>query len=346
MLLIDGLFRFSGVGLLLFLAVVAARSWPNSKGKPFLVLACASVAALFLGYTPPVFEPSYPLHAVIRFLDVPHLVFVWLFGLSLFQSDFNLRPFHVVVGIAYCLPILCARFVQFGVMDEFPFWMMVMVDVMALGIAIHLIASALLGRGDDLLPDRRSARVYFAAMIAFVTISAAAIEVIFVGEIASLLPTAKVAVIWPAIVWACFWLLSAKTGALDFKVQAPSSQPKNDEDQALNAALMELMVKEQAFLNPELTIVEVAKKLAVSQHRLRHHINQHLGYTNFSSFINEHRIKAVKHAFNDTESEALSITSIALSNGFKSLSSFNRAFKVHTGQTPREYRQKQAKRAD
>ncbi|MDY7099298.1 MAG: hypothetical protein SXU28_14275, partial [Pseudomonadota bacterium] len=145
MLLIDGLFRFSGVGLLIFLAVVAARSWPKSKSRPYLVLACASVAALFIGYAPPVFEPPYPLDAVIRFLDVPHLVFVWLFGLSLFQSDFNLRPFHVVVGIAYCLPILCARFAQFGVMDEFPFWMMVMVDVMALGIALHLIASALLG---------------------------------------------------------------------------------------------------------------------------------------------------------------------------------------------------------
>lgn len=77
MIIIDAIFRFSGVGMLGLLAWIALTSAKNSLPHLFLGLASISVAGLFLGFTPDVFDLPSPLRIIVRVLDVPHL---FLFG--------------------------------------------------------------------------------------------------------------------------------------------------------------------------------------------------------------------------------------------------------------------------
>lgn len=89
-----------------------------------------------------------------------------------------------------------------------------------------------------------------------------------------------------------------------------------------------------------LTIGTLAQHLKTSEHRLRSVINQNLGYRNFTSFINEHRIAAAKQALADPAKADTQILTIAYDVGFASLGPFNRAFKAATGDSPTEFRRK------
>ena len=82
----------------------------------------------------------------------------------------------------------------------------------------------------------------------------------------------------------------------------------------------------------------LAKQLGVSSYRLREFINQVLGYDNFSTYINGYRIAAIKQEFANPKKAHTPILTIALNNGFNSLSTFNRAFKSVQGVTPSEFR--------
>ncbi|MEL6412175.1 MAG: helix-turn-helix domain-containing protein, partial [Pseudomonadota bacterium] len=109
-------------------------------------------------------------------------------------------------------------------------------------------------------------------------------------------------------------------------------------EQALKEALDHQMQDENVWLNPTLNIVGLAGKLAVTEHRLRRFINKRLGYRNFSSYINDYRIDAIKEALDQLEKRDIPILTIALDHGFNSLPPFNRAFKLREGVTPSVYR--------
>jgi AraC-like DNA-binding protein len=87
-----------------------------------------------------------------------------------------------------------------------------------------------------------------------------------------------------------------------------------------------------------LTIGQLAKELDIQEYKLRQMINSQLGYRNFSDFLNSYRIKETAERLRDETNKHLPILTIALDVGFRSLSSFNKAFKATFGQTPTEYR--------
>jgi AraC-like DNA-binding protein len=76
----------------------------------------------------------------------------------------------------------------------------------------------------------------------------------------------------------------------------------------------------------------------VPEHQLRKLINRHLGYRNFSSFLNFHRIGEAKNHLVDPEFVRTPVLTIAMDLGYGSIGPFNRAFKESTGLTPTEYR--------
>ena len=71
---------------------------------------------------------------------------------------------------------------------------------------------------------------------------------------------------------------------------------------------------------------------------MRRLINSELGYRNFSSFLNSHRIAEAQAALADPAQAEVPVITIAMDAGFQSLGPFNRAFKAVTGVTPTEYR--------
>ena len=73
---------------------------------------------------------------------------------------------------------------------------------------------------------------------------------------------------------------------------------------------------------------------------MRRLINDCLGYRNFPSYVNAHRIAAAKNRLADPTEARVSISTIAYDIGFASLGPFNRAFKEEAGVSPSEWRRK------
>ncbi|MEM7330049.1 MAG: helix-turn-helix transcriptional regulator [Pseudomonadota bacterium] len=335
---IDALFRFSGIGFLLLLATMVWRDHRQWIGAPYLILACLSVAALFAGYTLDVLKPPRPIYEFVRFVDIPHLVFVWLFALSLFNPKFQLRAWHVLVGVLYAAPILWLRLGLIWDLPDRPQWLIAYGSLTSILLMAHLCFATLSGRADDLLEQRRASRLYFVIAIAIVAFGAAASDLLPV-EIAGFdKRTVKIISIWIAIVWGTLWMLSFNKPAISFGLKTGSGRVWKDRDDALQSKLQTAMTGAHMYREQSLTIRALASRLGVSEHQLRALIRDRLGYPNFSAFVNDHRIEAVKAAFESADTSHLPILTIAMNNGFRSLSPFNRAFREKEGMTPTEYR--------
>ena len=108
------------------------------------------------------------------------------------------------------------------------------------------------------------------------------------------------------------------------------------EDKELQKQLEHFMVSEKLFTNPNLTLFDVASKLNTHPKKVSNIINK--GFKmNFNDFVNAYRTKEVIKKITSNENNTKTRLGIALDSGFNSKSTFNRAFKKQTQQTPKEY---------
>jgi len=105
--------------------------------------------------------------------------------------------------------------------------------------------------------------------------------------------------------------------------------------ESLILQLQKLMDEDQLYLNPEVTLTGLARKMGLGGHQLSELLNSHVKQ-NFCTYINVYRIQhAQRLLLSDSER---SILEIAMDCGFNSKSSFNRAFRLIVGLAPREWR--------
>jgi len=94
------------------------------------------------------------------------------------------------------------------------------------------------------------------------------------------------------------------------------------------------------YRNENLTLSLLAQELNLPEYRLRTTINQSLSYNNFNEYINALRINEAAHRLiNEPDTP---ITNIALDVGYRTMSSFNRAFRKTYDCTPSEFRASQS----
>ena len=118
-----------------------------------------------------------------------------------------------------------------------------------------------------------------------------------------------------------------------------SNQSMGDEKE-YNEELLKLkkyMVEKRPFLNSSLTIQDVSNDIEIPVRDLSLLINHQLGQ-HFYDFVNAYRIESAKDILKDTSKSKVTILEILYEVGFNSKSSFNTAFKKHTGNTPTSYR--------
>ncbi|KAF2081036.1 helix-turn-helix domain-containing protein [Flavobacterium sharifuzzamanii] len=101
--------------------------------------------------------------------------------------------------------------------------------------------------------------------------------------------------------------------------------------------LQRYMNEKKPFLNPSLTIQDVSNEIQIPVRDLslliNHKLEQH-----FYDFINAYRIEDAKNILKDITKSKVTILEILYEVGFNSKSSFNTAFKKHTGFTPTDFR--------
>jgi AraC-like DNA-binding protein len=133
--------------------------------------------------------------------------------------------------------------------------------------------------------------------------------------------------------------LRSKTIELDFTPKTEENEAKKSllperELGRLKSKLQTLMEVEKIYLEPSLTLTDLARRIGVNSTVLSYAINN--GFDkNFNDFVNEYRISEVKEKLKNADDSTL--LGIAFDSGFNSKATFNRAFKKFTGVSPKKY---------
>ncbi len=122
-----------------------------------------------------------------------------------------------------------------------------------------------------------------------------------------------------------------------------ASSALNNQDLLKYKELVEQLMKDQEiYLNPELTLGDVAEIASISNRDLSQVINTQFN-KNFSEFINQYRVERALHIFEKSTDDKMTVLEVLYEVGFNSKSSFYNAFKKYTGMTPKEYKSNQIK---
>ncbi|HAD11388.1 MAG TPA: AraC family transcriptional regulator [Saprospirales bacterium] len=118
----------------------------------------------------------------------------------------------------------------------------------------------------------------------------------------------------------------------------PARQEKLSEPELLSwkNRIEKLMQEDQLFLEPELTLSDIAQRLGTNISLLSSVVNNAFG-KNFNDYVNTYRVALVKDRLKDPAFQHYSLLGIGLECGFNSKSTFNRVFKKITGYAPGDY---------
>lgn len=103
------------------------------------------------------------------------------------------------------------------------------------------------------------------------------------------------------------------------------------------ARIEKIIIQDQGYLNPNLTLDTLTEELQISKSHLSRIINTELKMS-FSDYLNSLRIKEAKQLLLNPEFSNYTIVAIGLESGFNSKTTFNTIFKKFTSQTPSQFR--------
>jgi AraC-like DNA-binding protein len=104
------------------------------------------------------------------------------------------------------------------------------------------------------------------------------------------------------------------------------------------------MTEKEPYLDASLSLHDLSRLTKIPSRELSLAINQELN-KHFFDFVNEYRIEKAKQMLTDPDKKEYTVLEILYDVGFNSKSSFNTAFKKHTGYTPTQYRKSNSKSA-
>ena len=102
--------------------------------------------------------------------------------------------------------------------------------------------------------------------------------------------------------------------------------------------LEKLMGEEKTYVDPSISLSDLANKLNTTEHNLSQVLNEQKGQT-FAEYIMQYRVDEAKRILRSDPQKHLKIEDIAVQVGYNSKSAFNTAFKRFTRFTPSEFRQ-------
>lgn len=120
------------------------------------------------------------------------------------------------------------------------------------------------------------------------------------------------------------------------KVKEEKARLKPDEIQQLQKRLKFFIQEEEIYKTPDLSLKTLAEKLNTSPNNLSWLLNQ-IYQKSFYDYINAHRVQDVLESIDRELHLKQTLLAIAFDAGFNSKSTFNKAFKHVTSQTPSAY---------
>ncbi|MBO6505341.1 MAG: AraC family transcriptional regulator [Kordiimonadaceae bacterium] len=360
--LLDNIFRFGGVFCCLLIGALAMRDARCTLAAHLACLLSLTTASFLIVGTPGIAELFGLWVIPLKILGMVAPGALWLFSLSLFDDNYRLERMHLAVfGLfwltgAASFPLYYMEYGVWPVMSPQALFHALegsgagfaitnfANNVLKFGMMAHMLFAAWQGRDDDLLESRRTFRSTFVVggtiVVAIVvyTLSAGgsepAVGVTVLDAVSSgAILTIVFYMLWNVIKIDSEWILG------DLQQTEPKTPEILQEPaDALDLVRLNDLAANATLLEQGLTITRLADIAKMPEHRLRRLINQHMGFRNFSDFLNHHRIEAAKNRLADAQERHTPVLTIAMELGYGSLGPFNRAFKERTGQTPTEFR--------
>lgn len=107
-------------------------------------------------------------------------------------------------------------------------------------------------------------------------------------------------------------------------------------NKALAERITHALKNDKLYLNPELSLADLAAHLKTPAKMVSNTINTAFNKS-FNSYVNTFRVDEAKNRFKTADLDKFTLLSIAFESGFNSKASFNRVFKDITGQSPSHY---------
>ena len=263
---------------------------------------------------------------------IPPLLF--FFTWDLFEDDRKAPSFLWLIAALYLL-VAAWMGLERDVTDATAnINILVPVQLTKLAFAVGAIVIVWRGREDDVVESRLKLRRVFAASIGVIVTAVVATELVTGWNVPELVELLGMAAIFGVtlVINVTFLRLNPTFVLKDSRPLAPVSP----EETPLVEALNKMMNKDCAYTDHDLRIADLATTLKVPEYKLRRTINRNLGYQNFNQFVNRYRIEeAARRLIAEPRTPVLTI---ALDVGFRSISSFNTAFRAQYKTTPTDYR--------
>ncbi len=286
------------------------------------------------------------------------MLLTWLLALKLFDDNFDLRRVHLGVWLLISTALIARSIgsyyanyeVDIGFVGGVLTWGYS--QTVLLGFSLASIYVAIKGYRSDLVIERRHERVIFVICAAILLLLMAGNRGIWVitaltgGTLFSATPIpAVVYSIYAYFVSLALFLWKFRVIDLsDKKIRTraevdPLSMEKLEQEKELSNRVKQAMEQEKLYHEPSLTVAALATHVGSQEYLVRRAINKHMGYRNFSDFLNHYRISETSLLLTSSDEP---ISNIGLDVGYTSLSSFYKAFKTRYAMTPRQYRAQHA----
>lgn len=326
--------------LALILGILIHSKRPKARGIVFVSLLALGVISFLLF---PIVERWHidSINLVFRFFRASTAFWFWILALHFFNEPFQLKTWHWVVLLLKLFVHFLFKIPQLKMFNENLF----LEDGLLLSSLLTAMFSALLvGHGvfkamkdysDDLVEWRRSLRVLFTIVGGLSILAVILSRLIFRGPyLQGIFEHASVMISVIAIFLFGMSILRIRP---DFSFDDPDKGEADDNmDLELKKSVLDRMELEKEYRDEGLTIRILAVRLGVLEYKLRRLININMQFKNFNDFLNRYRIQEVsKRLLSEPE---VPITRLAMDAGFRSLGTFNRAFRQLLGMSPSEYK--------
>lgn len=300
------------------------------------------------------------IRVVISVIAMTSVGWFWLMVMALFDDRDDFQP------IMFAAP---AALLVFGVLNHGPFHPAIWAGstLLQAGLAIAALVLVLRSWKGDLVESRRQIRGPFMIAVSLYILSLNGFDIWeMLGDTPAWYPMFNAFLLTGCVLAGAFAFLEARgamfgsetaqtvrisqpvraaraaspeqAGANGRAVNAGTTAPLDRAARADLDRLEMLMSTQQVWKEEGLTIAGLALRAGIPESQLRRLINDCLGYRNFPSYVNAHRIAAAKSRLSDPNEARVSISTIAYDIGFASLGPFNRAFREETGVAPSEWR--------
>lgn len=128
-----------------------------------------------------------------------------------------------------------------------------------------------------------------------------------------------------------------KTIPLSEKIDFDSVRTESRIDQDIVQQLQVLLEEEKVYLDPDVTVKKLAKKMGTNRATLSHVVNQYFNKS-FPALINQYRVNEALRLLTDGATKDWKLEVIGEMCGYRNRQVFHSAFKREMGITPNHFR--------